>query len=64
MLDELATTTTTAKAHYLCLSMFANISLIPSSLEDEKLKLFDSEILKLSPIKLEPWFEDEAMISK
>jgi hypothetical protein len=34
--------------------MFANISFIPSSLEDEKLKLFDLEI----------WFEDEAMISK
>jgi hypothetical protein len=44
--------------------MFANISFIPSSLEDEKLKLFDLEILELSPIKLEPWFEDEAMISK
>jgi hypothetical protein len=42
MLDELAATI--IKAHYICLSMFANISCIPSSLEDEKLKLFDSKI--------------------
>jgi hypothetical protein len=64
MLNELATTIAVAKTHYFCLSMFVNISYIPSSLENEELKLFDPEVLKLSTIKLEPWFEDEAMISK
>jgi hypothetical protein len=44
--------------------MSTNISYIPSSLEDEVLKLFDLEVLKLSFIVLEPWFEDEAMIFK
>jgi hypothetical protein len=44
--------------------MFANIFYIPSSLEDEKIKLFDPEVLKLSQVKLKPWLEDEAMISK
>jgi hypothetical protein len=34
------------------------------SLEDEKLELFDPEVLKLSFVKLKPWFENEAMISK
>jgi len=34
------------------------------SLEDEELELFDPKVLKLSFIELEPWFEDEAMISK
>jgi hypothetical protein len=52
MLDESVATTTTVNTHYLYLSMFANISFIPLSLEDEKLKLFDLEILELSPIKL------------
>jgi hypothetical protein len=33
----------------------------PIVTEDEKLELFDSEVLKLSHIKLEPWFEDEAI---
>ncbi len=59
MLNELASTSTTAKAHYFYLSKFANISCIPSSLEDEELELFD-----LSHVELEPWFENEAMISK
>jgi len=64
MLDELATIAY-AKAHCFCLSMFTNIScIISSSLEDEELKLIDFEILKLSLIKLEPWLEDETMISK
>jgi hypothetical protein len=44
--------------------MFANISYIPSSFEDEELELFELEVLELSLIKLEPWFENEAMISK
>jgi len=44
--------------------MSANISCIPSSLEDEELELFDPKVLKLFPIVLEPWFEDETMISK
>ncbi len=44
--------------------MSVNISCIPSSLEDEELELFDLEVLKLSFIELEPWFEDEATISK
>jgi hypothetical protein len=64
MSNELATTIAIAKAHYFCLSMFANISCIPLSLEDEELELFDLEVLKLSFIELEPWIEDEAMISK
>jgi hypothetical protein len=64
MSNELATTTAVAKARCLCLSMFANISYIPSSFEDEELELFELEVLELSLIKLEPWFENEAMISK
>jgi hypothetical protein len=44
--------------------MPTNISYIPSSLEDEELELFDLEVLELSSVELEPWFEDEAMISK
>jgi hypothetical protein len=44
--------------------MSTNISYIPSSLEHEELKLFDPKVLKLSPIELEPWFENKAMISK
>ncbi len=44
MLDELTTTIATAKTHYLCLSMSTNISYIPSSLEDEMLKLFESTL--------------------
>jgi len=45
--------------------MFTNIScIILSSLEDEELKLIDSEILKLSLVKLELWLEDETMISE
>jgi hypothetical protein len=45
--------------------MFTNIScIIPSSLENEELELFDLEVLKLSFVELEPWLEDEAMISK
>ncbi len=64
MLDELATIAY-AKTHCLCLSMFTNIScIILSSLEDEELKLIDSEILKLSLVKLELWLEDETMISE
>jgi len=59
MLDELATTIAIAKAHYLYLSMFRNISYIPSSLDDEKLELFDLEVLELYFVKLEPWFENE-----
>jgi hypothetical protein len=54
MLDELATTIVTTKAHCLCLSMFVNISYNPSSLEDEELKLFDLEFLKLFPLELKP----------
>jgi hypothetical protein len=43
--------------------MFANIScIISSTLEDEE--LFDPKVLKVSCVKLEPWLEDEAMISK
>ncbi len=56
MLDELATTTTIAKAHCFYLSTFANISYIPLTFGDEELELF--------PIELEPWFENEAMIFK
>jgi hypothetical protein len=64
MSDELATTIASVKAHYFCLSMSTNISCIPSSLEDEELELFDLEVLKLSFIELEPWFQDETMIFK
>jgi hypothetical protein len=64
MLDELATTTIVAKTHCFYLSIFVNISCIPSSFEDEELELFDLEVLELSLVELEPWFEDEAMISK
>jgi len=64
MLGELTTTIATAKAHYLCLSMSTNISYIPSSLEDEKLELFDLEVLEPFFVKLVSWFEDEAMIFK
>ncbi len=64
MSDELATTIAIVKAHYFCLSMSTNISCIPSSLEDEELELFDLEVLKLSFIELEPWFQDETMIFK
>ncbi len=39
--------------------MFRNISYIPSSLDDEKLELFDLEVLELYFVKLEPWFENE-----
>jgi len=51
MLDELATTIAITKAHYLYLSMFTNISYIPSSLEDEKLEPFDLEVLELYFVK-------------
>ncbi len=44
--------------------MFANISYIPSSLEDENIELFDPEVLELSQVELKPWLEDEARISK
>ncbi len=64
MSNELVATPAIAKAHYFSLSMFSNISCIPLSLEDEELELFDLEVLKLSFVELEPWFEDEAMISK
>jgi hypothetical protein len=64
MSNELASTTIAAKAHCLCLSMFTNICYIPLSFEDERLELFELEVLELSPIELEPWFENEAMISK
>jgi len=64
MLDELAATTIVVKAHCLYLSTSANIFCIPSSLENEKLELFDSKIMKLSHVKLESLFENEAMISK
>ncbi len=64
MSDELTTTIVATKAHYLCLSMSINISYNPLSIEDEKLKLFDLEFLKLSRLELKPWLEDEAMISK
>jgi hypothetical protein len=63
MSDELTTTIVATKAHYLCLSMSINISYNSLSLEDEKLKLFDLEFLKLSPLELKPWLEDKAMIS-
>jgi len=45
MSNELATTIAVAKAHYFYLSMFVNISCIPLSLENEKLKLFDPKVL-------------------
>jgi len=64
MSNELVATTVAVKAHCFCLSMPTNISYIPLSLEDEELKLFDLKVLKLSRVELEPWFEDEAMISK
>jgi len=64
MLDELAATTIAIKAHCFFLSTSANIFCIPSSLENEELELFDSKTIKLSHIKVEPLFEDEAMISK
>jgi hypothetical protein len=64
MSNELATIIVAAKTHCFLLSMYANISCIPLSLHDEKLELFDLKILKLSHVKLEPWFEDEAIISK
>jgi hypothetical protein len=44
--------------------MFANIFYIPLPFEDEELKLFESKVLELFPIELEPWFENETMISK
>jgi len=45
--------------------MSTNIScIISSSLENKKLELFDLEVLELSFVDLEPWLEDEAMISK
>ncbi len=65
MPKELVITIAIAKALYLCLSMFANISCIVSStLEDEELEQFDPKLLEVSHIKLEPWLEDEATISK
>jgi hypothetical protein len=64
MSNELAAITVAAKAHYFYLSMSTNISCIPLSLEDEGLKLFDLKVLELSFIELEPWFENEVMISK
>ncbi len=64
MLDGLATIAY-AKAHCLYLLMFTNIScIISSSLEDEEIELIDSKILELSLVKLEPWLEDETMISE
>ncbi len=44
--------------------MFANISGIPWSLEDEELEVFGLEVLELFHVELEPWFENEAVISK
>ncbi len=55
--NELATTSTHAKAHCLYLSMFTNnCSNISLSLEEKE--------LKPPPIELKPWLENEAMISK
>ncbi len=55
--NELATTSTHAKTHCLCLSMFTNnCSTISLSFEEEE--------LKPPPIKLKPWLENEAIISK
>jgi hypothetical protein len=45
MSHELAATTVVAKTHYFYISMFVNISYIPLSFEDEKLKLFETEVL-------------------
>jgi hypothetical protein len=64
MANELATIMVVAKAHCFYISMIVNISYNRSSFEDEKLKLFESEVLELSPIELKPWFENQAMISK
>jgi len=65
MPKELVLTIVVAKACYLCLSMFANISCIMSStLEDEELEQFDPKLLEVSCVKLESWLEDEAAISK
>jgi hypothetical protein len=65
MPEELVIIIAVAKAHYLCLSMFANIScLVSSTLEDERLEQFDTKLLEVSRVKLEPWLEDEATISK
>jgi hypothetical protein len=47
---------------YPCLQTFSCI--ISLSLEDEELELIDSKILKRFSIKLEPWLEDETMISE
>jgi hypothetical protein len=44
--------------------MFANISYIPSSLEDEKIELFDPKVLEPSQVELKPWLEHEARIPK
>jgi hypothetical protein len=58
MLEELVLTIVPTKVHYLCLSMFTNIScIISSTLEDKK--LFDPKILEVSCVKLEPWLKDE-----
>ncbi len=55
--NELAATSTHAKAHCLCLSMFTNNCFnISLSLEKEE--------LKPPPKELKPWLENEAMISK
>jgi len=35
-----------------------------STLEDEELEQFDPKLLEVSCVKLEPWLEDEATISK
>jgi hypothetical protein len=64
MSNELVATTIATKAHCFCLSTFVNISYIPLSLEDEELKLFDTQVLKLFHVELKRRFEDEAMITK
>jgi hypothetical protein len=63
MPKELVITIVAKKPHYLCLSMFANIScIISSTFEDEE--LFNPQVLDVSFVKLEPCLEDEATISK
>jgi len=48
----------------LSIHVCKHLIIMSSTLEDEELEQFDPKLLEVSCVKLEPWLEDEATISK